>query len=543
MSRVDPTWTKEGLRDRLKKMERQIADLNRRGEWRFEQEVAAAGGNLPFYVAASDASDESKALSNYVCTGTDDHLVIQQAIDDIRTAYAGTTLGPGAAVWLSEGTFTLGDSVNLGVDTNDFFLSLRGSGTGSTFLRPAVAGTLTAVLVSRIDGNGLSIQDARFIDFSIGIDLDIAGSYNYVQVRSCHFSSCTTGVHLSSNQHWIRDCSFDGCTTGIYLDGSARHLIEDNHFYGNTSDIAGRAMDTTLIQGNQSGDSARFLNIELGDSLSASSSSVVGNVVSTPGTQAIRVTKGSGVDGYFGGMEITGNRIGGGGNVDEISVATFTSSAGAPPLILADNSVDGSVTVDVKCEVTGNYIAGGLTVGAACPEGVVSNNWLGDASVNMGAGTLTDSSGNVDTGAGNYLDGTWTGGPSSPLESDSDGERLPLADASSMTKGYVGYSGGGGFFGIWAGDADGAINYDTPMVALYSTGQAYLQNADGSAWISLNSPTSAVGGLSAAIIDGALIKFFSGTKAGIDGTATPSTVAELADVLVDLGIIAGHTIT
>lgn len=41
--------------------------------------------------------------------------------------------------------------------------------------------------------------------------------------------------------------------------------------------------------------------------------------------------------------------------------------------------------------------------------------------------------------------------------------------------------------------------------------------------------------------DGGTLAFFDGT--GIDGTDTPTTAAELADIMVDLGIIASHTIS
>ena len=56
-------------------------------------------------VAASDASDESKAKAHYVCDGTNDEEEIKQAINDLPAS--------GGIVFLTEGTFNISNQVEL----------------------------------------------------------------------------------------------------------------------------------------------------------------------------------------------------------------------------------------------------------------------------------------------------------------------------------------------------------------------------------------------------------------------------------------------
>ncbi len=188
---------------------------------------------------------------------------------------------------------------------------------------------------------------------------------------------------------------------------------------------------------------------------------------------------------------------------------------------------------------------------------------VGDAGTRLAsleAGAIADASDVSVTDTGTFYTGTDAEavlqelGPTNP-ESDIDGVRTPIRDETGAIAGYVGYSAGAPGVAIWAGDADGATNYDTPFLLL-GTSDAYVQNVSGNSWLTLGDGVNEGAGLNAGSahvrINNAgdisiepaagLLKTF-GAATGIDGTATPTTAAELADVLVDLGIIASHTIT
>ena len=62
------------------------------GDW-LKEDASKAG----FVVAASDASNESKARADYICDGTADDVEIQAAIDSLPAV--------GGKVYLTEGTF------------------------------------------------------------------------------------------------------------------------------------------------------------------------------------------------------------------------------------------------------------------------------------------------------------------------------------------------------------------------------------------------------------------------------------------------------
>ena len=131
----------EGLRRELKDLRRSVMDLHRMGGGSGASEppggsesAAAAGTALPaFFVAASNASDESKAAAHFVCDGIDDQWTIEEA----SIAFGGTPTGLGA-IQLSEGEFDITANVDMA-----WASTLAGMGPGATILN--VSGAVTAV--------------------------------------------------------------------------------------------------------------------------------------------------------------------------------------------------------------------------------------------------------------------------------------------------------------------------------------------------------------------------------------------------------------
>ena len=82
--------------------------------------LGATGRSASLVVAASDASERQQEQADYVCTGSNDQILIQAALDRLPDG--------GGKVLLTEGTFYLGASVV--IDRND--LRIDGMGSGAT---------------------------------------------------------------------------------------------------------------------------------------------------------------------------------------------------------------------------------------------------------------------------------------------------------------------------------------------------------------------------------------------------------------------------
>jgi len=92
---------------------------------------AAGVGSVPtFFVAAKDARPEMQAIADYVCTGVDDQVQINlaiQAMFDMTPAW-----GEGGIIQLSGGTFYCSDQIYINADASPIWL--RGMGKDATMI-------------------------------------------------------------------------------------------------------------------------------------------------------------------------------------------------------------------------------------------------------------------------------------------------------------------------------------------------------------------------------------------------------------------------
>jgi len=189
-------------------------------------------------VAASNASQAEKDAADYVATGTGDQATINSAL----------TAAAGGSVYLTEGTFTLSNSINIPNNT-----TLFGAGAGTLITIPNAQNGSYAV-ISNTDtstGSSVSIHDLR-IDgnkanqtsgFAYGIYLDHMGSGSG--------SSAINGAKVSNV---IVANLFNG--TGIYLNNSNYTNINGSTIQKNSNGITVRGSDNTItgnvIQNNTS---------------------------------------------------------------------------------------------------------------------------------------------------------------------------------------------------------------------------------------------------------------------------------------------------
>jgi len=158
------------------------------------------------FVAAHNARPEVKALADFVCTGSNDDLVIEQAINSLPPS--------GGRVVLSEGDFILGSSIDI-LRSN---VTLEGQGAGTV-----IKGAINTSYI--IVGNGATaLSGIRIANLAIdgtgqtsGHGIHFYGASNYLITNSV-IENC-----------WIRRCS----NNGIYLYYSRENTITGNNCISN----------------------------------------------------------------------------------------------------------------------------------------------------------------------------------------------------------------------------------------------------------------------------------------------------------------------
>ncbi|HSE60678.1 MAG TPA: right-handed parallel beta-helix repeat-containing protein [Candidatus Saccharimonadales bacterium] len=162
-------------------------------------------------VAASNASDSSKAAADYVCDGTGDHTEINTAVAALPAS--------GGIVQLTEGTYTLGDSITLGAN-----VWLRGMGRSSLVrITAAITGKH---LVKAVGSSGSFVVGPRVSDLRLQGYGDDAGATldhgvffqwtRYARIENIWAHDITfAAVELQESEHGvIRDIIIEHGTLG-----------------------------------------------------------------------------------------------------------------------------------------------------------------------------------------------------------------------------------------------------------------------------------------------------------------------------------------
>lgn len=183
--------------------------------------VSGRGRAATVVVAAHDAPEDSKANAQYVCTGIEDHLVIQEAVNYVQTLAMENNVG--GRVLFTEGEFLPADSINFGNDTTFPYIEFFGYGNATTFLAnfgfPGdaifvatgyvygcrfsnftidVSGTDAINLSGSVDGIEWMVIDNMWIDADNGIvgDVDAMGAVDFCRIVDNYFSCNTNAIDL-----------------------------------------------------------------------------------------------------------------------------------------------------------------------------------------------------------------------------------------------------------------------------------------------------------------------------------------------------------
>lgn len=176
---------------------------------------AKTGRTATLIVAAADSATTSKAQADYVCTGTNDHLEIQAALDALPSG--------GGEVKLLEGTYYIESSITL--DSNQ---TLRGGGR-NTILTTKTADTdiITATGGDGSEKVGIVITDLCVDDTAGGVSSGEGITWTYVdysRIMNC-WSRLTSEEILVCNYcdyNQIVGNTFEG-GEGIYFKATSTH--------------------------------------------------------------------------------------------------------------------------------------------------------------------------------------------------------------------------------------------------------------------------------------------------------------------------------
>ena len=175
--------------------------------------AAKTGGAVTFVVAASDASTRIINQADYIADGTADDVEIQAAIDALPTA--------GGTVFLSEGTFTLAEGINI----NDNDIAFVGSGY-ATLIKAGSSVTFTNSALVRTSGGKSRIRIANLtID---GNKANNTGGADNIRITSASSLVTIENVRsLNSDDVGISvDAATDVLVTGCYVDSPVTKGID-----------------------------------------------------------------------------------------------------------------------------------------------------------------------------------------------------------------------------------------------------------------------------------------------------------------------------
>jgi len=189
-----------------------------------------------FIIAASDSKDKTRA--DYVCDGIDDHVQINQAINDLPSV--------GGKIFLLEGTYNITSSIVL----NKHSITLEGATKHTTIQTSSNIGIITAsglqnlylhnfCVLGNFDGDSQTGFDFFNVFFSTfeGIGFYNLGGHGikaywcaHCEVLSCCFSDCINyGLCIEESPEFYVDGNyFDSLNIGISCSWETK--ITNNYF-------------------------------------------------------------------------------------------------------------------------------------------------------------------------------------------------------------------------------------------------------------------------------------------------------------------------
>lgn len=174
----------------------------------WERGIPKTGRAATLYVAANDATVIEKALADYLCDGTDDHVQINAALTALPPASGGTV--GGGNVGLSSGTFSIGAAVTYARPNSTLF------GTGQSTVLKGQAGCGNIWIVA-VNNTGCQLRDLK-------IDGNKAVNSAYTTTTGCYV---TTTDNLVENVTLINSPGYGFFFEVGTVAAMGRNLVSD----------------------------------------------------------------------------------------------------------------------------------------------------------------------------------------------------------------------------------------------------------------------------------------------------------------------------
>ncbi len=317
----------------------------------------ASGGKeyATLVVAADDSTDHGKAMADYVCDGTNDHLTINDALTDETTR----------GVVLLEGNYYTAGQI-----TVPSFTWLRGQGLGSQIRRDGGAG-FPNIIAQQGEStvSDLYLKDEVYQTYAGVFSFGGMGTVT----ERVFAEECYWGIWLNAKYQFCRTNVARSCRIGLY-DNSQGHCVIDGNIVYRATEFG------ALLDGDNSVFSNNIIERTLDDDGD-------GHGITTTSGLRLVITGNRIYQCYGHGIQVSGTDIAVVGNL--VTESGFTTGTG-------DNiNIDGvDCMVQVNICRQGADTRYGIRVEAAATDNFVSNNDLRNAGntadySDVGTGTIT----------------------------------------------------------------------------------------------------------------------------------------------------------
>lgn len=204
-----------------------VSDQSRKFEYPFQEippfpaQGGGRGGAPTVVVAASNATEISKGKADLICTGVNDHTVIQQALNMVDTGS-----GLGGRVLLTEGTFNVdGDQIRLSDVSAQAPTQLEGLGWNTILLMQSAGSCI------EMNADGNMVRNLRVkgeFTGDTGIEVDVGNDFLLIEnVWLEDLNAAAIALGAGVNDMVITKAIVDVALHGITSPSNAIRLLID----------------------------------------------------------------------------------------------------------------------------------------------------------------------------------------------------------------------------------------------------------------------------------------------------------------------------
>lgn len=309
-----------------------------------------------FTIGTSTAGTTSQDC-DYLCDGTNDASVINQAIADLP-------LG-GGIITLLAGTYNLKAKISL--NKNNITLI----GQGEVIINKSVATNSSSGIIN-VQGNNCLVDNIKINgnrDEYSGICVYIAGNFNCIQNCTVE-NGATYGINILGEFCTAKNNILTNCNYSIYTMSSSKNAILDGNVINNNPCVAIRLQgDNSIITNTVVNTTGNGYN---GIEISSENAKITNNTISLCG--------GYGIWAKLNNITISGNKV-----YQNSSYGIYISASNA---IVKDNTVSNNTSIGIyvissDCQISNNICTqntNGIELSASASNAYISQNTISNNS-------------------------------------------------------------------------------------------------------------------------------------------------------------------